>query len=319
MRDIFISQLLERAHRDPRIMLLTGDLGFKVFDQFQQELPKQFLNVGVAEQNMSGVAAGLALDGFVVFTYSIANFSTLRCLEQIRNDICYHNANVTVVAVGGGFSYGQLGFSHHATEDLSIMRALPNMRVLAPCDDWEAAQATNHLIEQPSPSYLRLDRTSSNSAETCGAEFKIGRARVLRQGRDVTLIASGGIVQEILKAQEILCLRGFSVRVISFHTLRPIDVDALKSAANETGGIVTVEENVLEGGLGSLVAETLLESGVFPRFFVRLGIRDGFVSKVGDQQYLRKQCGIDAAAIVERTQDAMCSSKERIRRVGNFD
>src|ERR1041385_4546417 len=141
MRNAFIQRLMQLAPHDPRLMLVTGDLGFGVLDEFSKKFPKQYLNAGVAEQNMTGVATGLALEGRIVFTYSIGNFPTLRCLEQIRNDAAYHGANVKVVAIGGGFSYGALGMSHHATEDLSIMRAIPGLTVVSPGDDWEQSQA----------------------------------------------------------------------------------------------------------------------------------------------------------------------------------
>ena len=170
MRDTFIAQLKQRAIEDPRIMLITGDLGFGVFDQYRKNCPNQFLNVGVAEQNMTMVATGMAMEGHVVFTYSIGNFSTLRCLEQIRNDACYHNADVKVVSIGGGFSYGALGISHHATEDLAIMRALPNMTVVSPCGLWETKMATDAIIDTQGTFFLRLDKSFGND--------EIGRAHV---------------------------------------------------------------------------------------------------------------------------------------------
>src|SRR5262249_44559906 len=159
---------------DPRVFLITGDLGFGVLDSFSKKYPRQFLNAGVAEQNMTGLATGLALDGRVVFTYSIGNFPTLRCLEQIRNDAAYHGANVKVVAVGGGFSYGALGMSHHATEDLAIMRAL-GITVVAPACDWEASEAAAALVAQEGTCYIRLDRSSAGSTALEGEEFKLGR------------------------------------------------------------------------------------------------------------------------------------------------
>ena len=162
MRDTFIEQLTKIARNDPNVLLLTGDLGFGVFENFRKEYPKQFLNVGVAEQNMSMIAAGLALKGKRVFTYSIGNFPTLRCLEQIRNDICYHDLNVTIVSIGGGFSYGALGMSHHATEDLSIMRALPNITCVAPSSLEETKDATFQLYKKKGPSYLRLDKSDAS-------------------------------------------------------------------------------------------------------------------------------------------------------------
>src|SRR5882757_6882308 len=175
MRDHFVKRLSEMAETDSRITLMTGDLGFGVLTDFQKRFPKQFINAGVAEQNMTGLATGLALDGRTVFTYSIANFPTLRCLEQIRNDICYHEANVKVVAIGGGFSYGALGISHHATEDIAIMRSLPGMTVLCPGDVHEAIEATTIAYRTPGPCYLRLDKSAAPEVKGSDAEVVVGR------------------------------------------------------------------------------------------------------------------------------------------------
>ena len=161
MRDAFIRTLTELVPQHPEVVLLSGDLGFAVLNEYIDRFPRQFLNVGIAEQNMSGLAAGLALEGHTVFTYSIGNFPTLRCLEQIRNDICYHGANVKIVCVGGGMSYGPVGFSHHATEDLAMLRSLPGMQVFSPCDLWEAAEAARYLVSHRGPAYLRLDKSAA--------------------------------------------------------------------------------------------------------------------------------------------------------------
>lgn len=299
MRDTFIRQLLELARADERIMLITGDLGYGVIEQFRNERPRQFLNVGVAEQNMTGIAAGLALSGKVVFTYSVGNLTTLRCLEQLRNDVCYHRANVKAVAVGGGFSYGPLGFSHHATEDLAILRALPEMTVLSPGDRWEAAGATRALAETPGPGYLRLDELAAKATHGPGETFELGRARVVRNGYDITLMATGGVLGEAITAAEWLAHEDVACRVLSVHSLEPFDADAVEAAARETGGIVTIEEHSRRGGLAGAVAETCLERGVMPRSFARHGLPDCFATEVGSQTYLRAQYGIDSASIVE--------------------
>jgi len=298
MRDTFVRQLLELARADDRIMLITGDLGYGVLDEFQRELPRQFLNVGVAEQNMTGVAVGLALSGKVVFTYSIGNFTTLRCLEQLRNDACYHGVNVNAVAVGGGFSYGPLGFSHHATEDLAILRALPGMAVLSPGDCWETACATRALVALPGPGYLRLDKTPAESTHRPLDAFEVGRARMIRDGAAITLMATGGILGEATTAAERLADDGIDCRVLSMHTLKPFDVAAVDAAVRETGGIVTIEEHSVIGGLASAVAETCLSLGIAPRAFERLGLPDVFASEVGSQAYLRARYGLDSASIV---------------------
>ena len=297
MRDAFIHTLTEFAPQHPEILLLSGDLGFGVLNEYIARFPRQFLNVGVAEQNMSGLAAGLALEGYTVFTYSIGNFPTLRCVEQIRNDICYHGANVKIVCIGGGMSYGAVGFSHHATEDLAILRSLPGMLVLSPCDLWEAAEAARYLISHRGPAYLRLDKSAAPVTAQPNEDFRPGSIRTVRDGSDLTLAATGGILGEALLAADILAGQGIFCRVLSVHTIKPIDTDTLTAAAYETGGIVSIEEHAVDGGLGGAIAETLMEAGVFPRFFLRMGLRNTFSSVVGSQQYLRKVYSLDAVAI----------------------
>lgn len=306
MRDVFISQLLESALDDPKITLVTGDLGFGVFNQFQEQCTAQFLNAGVAEQNMTGIATGLALEGRIVFTYSIGNFSTLRCLEQIRNDACYHNANVKVVSIGGGFSYGALGISHHATEDLAIMRSLPDLTVVSPCGLWETAQATKAIIDMPGTCFLRLDKSSGSDApKDSTEEYRLGQARILKKGSDVSIIVTGGILEEVQQASDLLESKGISVQIISMHTLKPLDEETIIKAAKTTDAVVTVEEHTIHGGLGGAVAETLMDNTVYPKRFLRIGLEAGFSSIVGSQKYLRKQYGLDAKAITERIQSLM--------------
>lgn len=297
MRDTFVRALTEIAASDPRIFLVTGDLGFGVLADYRKRFPRQFLNAGVAEQNMTGLATGLALEGRVVFSYSIGNFNTLRCLEQVRNDVCFHRANVKIISVGGGFSYGQLGISHHATEDLAILRSIPNLAVISPCDLWEVREATFALARLPGPAYLRLDKSFAQASAAPAAAFKLGCSRLVREGTDVTLAATGGILAEAIKAADLLSSLGIGCRVLSVHSVKPLDSAAFLRSARETGGIVTIEEHTVDGGLGSAVAETLLESGVAPAFFFRIGLRSGFSHIVGSQEYLRAAYGMDAAAI----------------------
>lgn len=300
MRDAFVKRLSELAALEPRIILITGDLGFGVLTEFERRFPSQYLNVGVAEQNLTAVGTGMALEGFIVFTYSIGNFPTLRCLEQVRNDTCYHEASLTIVSVGGGYSYGQLGMSHHATEDLSIMRAIPGLTLCAPASDSETRQAVDALVDLRGPAYLRLERGSAEFRDDGGSPFVLGRARVLRNGDDLTLISTGGIAAEALAAGELLATSGIECRILSMHTLKPLDANAIRAAAIETGGIVTIEENTILGGLGGAVAEVCLESGRRPRRFLRLGIPDQYTSIVGDQAYLRSQVGLDRSNIAAR-------------------
>lgn len=305
MRDDFVKRLTQLAARDSRIMLLTADLGFNVLNDFEAKYPKQFLNVGVAEQNMTGMATGMALEGLIVFTYSIGNFPTLRCLEQIRNDAAYHDANVKIVSVGSGFSYGPLGMSHHATEDIAIMRAIPGITIFSPGDAWEAMEATEACVNTPGPCYLRLDKSGVGLSEAPGEKFVVGQPRTRRAGNDVTIIATGGIVEEALAAAKTLAAEKIEARVISIPTIRPLQSDVIIAAARESRAVVTLEEHTVEGGLGGLIAETLLESGVVPRRFKRLGLRSGFSSIVGSQAYLRRRYEIDAASVCSMARELL--------------
>ena len=294
MRDAFVRALSELADEDPNLVLITGDLGFGVLTDFAERFPSSYLNAGVAEQNMTAVACGMALAGARAYTYSIGNFPTLRCLEQLRNDVCYHRADVTVVAVGGGFSYGQLGMSHFATEDLAILRALPEMTVVAPSDPWQAHVLTRQMHAAGGPQYLRIDKSSAGLAEE---PVVLGKARQVRPGSDAVIFATGGILGEAVAAAETLAAGGISVRVVEIHTIKPLDVEAVCGAAAACPVVLTLEEHTVIGGLGSAVAEACMEGGVRPRRFVRLGLEDRYPEVVGDQGYLRARHGLDREGV----------------------
>jgi transketolase len=301
MRDHFVKRLCELAEHNKRITLVTGDLGFGVLDIFWDRFPSQFINAGVAEQNMTGLATGLALEGRIVFTYSIANFPTLRCLEQIRNDACYHAANVKVVSIGGGFSYGALGISHHATEDLAIMRSLPDITVFSPCGHWETTEITEAAIYTPGPCFLRLDKSAGDDTpRERGEVFKVGQARILRNGDDCAIFVTGGILEEVWHAADLLEKDGIQTEIISMHTVKPLDQKIILETCKTTPAIITVEEHTIHGGLGGAVAETLMDHGVYPEAFLRIGLEAGFSCIVGSQQYLRQQYDLDAASIARR-------------------
>jgi transketolase len=300
VRTAFIRALEEVAGEDDRVMLVVGDLGFGVVEPFAQRFPNRFVNAGVAEQNMTGVAAGMALSGNVVFTYSIANFPTIRCLEQVRNDVCYHNADVKIVAVGGGFTYGSLGMTHHATEDIAIMRALPNMTVVAPGDPIEAAAATRAIVDWPGPCYLRLGRAGEPVVHQSNIDFRIGKAVQLCDGQDFTLISTGGILATAVDVAGRLLELGVTTRVLSMHTVKPLDVEAVLTAARETGAIATLEEHSILGGLGGAVAEVLAEADIPKVPFTRIGLESAFAPTAGDQAYLRATLGLSSEAVVER-------------------
>jgi transketolase len=302
VRTAFFNALMELAELDPRIYLVVGDLGFGLVEPFMSRFPQRFVNAGIAEQNMSGIAAGLALSGKIVFIYSIANFPTLRCLEQIRNDICYHRANVKIVAVGGGFSYGSLGMSHHATEDLAIMRALPEMVTVAPGDPLEAAMATVAVAGSPGPCYLRLGRAGEPTIHHAPIEFCLGKAITVRHGDDLTLISTGAMLPLALEVAQKL---PWQTRVLSMHTLKPLDEDAVMRAARETAVIFTLEEHTIIGGLGGAVAETLAEASELSVRFKRLGLPPVFSSHVGNQEYLRIRYGLGIADIMRTIRETM--------------
>lgn len=298
MRDAFINALTDLAEKDKDIVLLTGDLGFGVFEEFEARFPGQYFNVGIAEQNMMGLASGLSLEGKKVVVYSIGNFVSLRCLEQIRNDACYHDAtSITIVCSGGGFSYGSLGMSHHTTEDLAILRALPNMVVVAPCTRMEAKEATRQLVTSQGVGYLRLDKTAADEVAEAQS-FNIGKARIFREGIDITLIATGGILEEAVLAAKELESFGLDVKIVGIHTVKPIDKEEILKSARETGGLVVVEEHNKDGGLGSAVAEVCMDHAVLPNKFLRIGLDNTFSSIIGSQQFLRAQYKIDHNAIV---------------------
>lgn len=305
MRDAFIARLTEIAEDDPRIMLITGDLGFGVLTEYATRFPKQFLNAGVAEQNMTGLAVGLAQEGRIVFTYSIANFPILRCLEQIRNDAAYHEVNVNVVSIGGGFSYGSLGMSHHATEDLAIMRAIPKVTVVSPGCLWEVQEATSACVRTPGVCYLRLDKSHAGRTNRQGETFELGKARLLRTGNDAAIIATGGILAEALQAADELKNEGLTCSVASVSCLKPLDTETLLEEVRRVKAVVTVEEHAVEGGLAGALCEACLENGVYPRRFARLGLRSEFSSIVGSQSYLRSRYGLDACAIKHKLHELM--------------
>jgi transketolase len=298
MRTAFIETLFELARRDERIVLLVGDLGYSVVEPFMNQLPNQFINAGVAEQNMTGLAVGMALSGKVAFTYSIANFPTLRCLEHIRNDVCYHNANVKIVAIGGGFSYGSMSVTHHATEDLGIMRMLPGMVVVAPGDPVETRQATRAVLEHQGPCYLRLGKAGEPNVHSTDIEFRLGKAIKLREGQDLTIVSTGGLLLTAVRVAERLTEIGIEARVLSMHTLKPLDSAALLDAARETRAIVTLEEHSVIGGLGSAVAELLAETDEVKVAFKRIGIPPFFSPHVGSQEYMRAQHGLTEESVM---------------------
>lgn len=309
MRDTFVKTLIEEAKKDKNIELVTGDLGFGVLKPYFEQLPNQFTNAGIAEQNMTGVAAGMALCGKTVFTYSIGNFPTLRCIEQIRNDCAYPHANVKIVCVGGGFVYGSLGMSHQATEDIAMLRALPEVTVVCPGDLVEAAEATKAIAHTPGTVYLRLGRGGEKRVHDKIDNFQIGKAIKIREEKadcnnKVALFSTGAILDEVTEAAGILEKEGIGVEEYSFHTVKPIDKDVILDCANRYDYIVTVEEHNVIGGFASAVSEVITDSDENVRL-IKIGLNDEYCSKVGNQKYLRAQYGMTAQDIVKKVKETV--------------
>ena len=292
MRTAFIEQLVVEARRNPRIFLVVGDLGYSVVESFAAEFPERFLNAGVAEQNMTGLAAGLASEGHHVFTYSIGNFATLRCLEQIRNDVCYHRYPVTVVAVGAGMSYGNQGSSHHCVQDIGCLRGLPHMTILSPADAIAAKACVRWLSENPSPSYLRIGKTGEPNVH--GAEPSLGGSpcKIVDHDGDTAIVGTGPILAEAVAAAEQLIQAGRAVDVWAMTRLSPaaaIDLGALRRYRR----ILTLEEHVAAGGLGELVRSQLGAHGDLRS----LCLPESLEAVCGSQAALRQRAGVDASAI----------------------
>ncbi len=302
MRDTFVRVLVDEMTQDPRIILITGDLGFGVLQPIWDRFPDRIINAGIAEQGMVGLAAGLAATDRTVLVYSIGNFPTLRPLEQIRNDCAYHGANVKIVCVGGGFVYGSLGMSHHATEDLAVMRALPDVRCFAPGDPVETGAVTREIIHTPGTCYLRLGRGSEPVVHTDTlTEWKAPSPLTLRKGADIALLSTGGILTQTYAAAERLAGINIRAEVVSFPCIKPMDTGAVRSLLKRFRHVVTVEEHNVTGGFGSAVCEIAAETGGRCRVH-RIGLQDCYSSIVGNQQYLREVYGLDEKSIAEKAE-----------------
>lgn len=295
MRTTFIKTLMELAECDSRIWLMTGDLGYSVLEPFAARFPDRYINAGVAEQNMTGMAAGIAASGGIVFTYSIANFPVARALEQIRNDVCYHNLSVKIVAVGGGLAYGAQGYSHHAVEDLAFTRVLPNMTVVAPGDPYETSALTRALVATPGPAYLRLGKAGEALVHRGELDVKIGQSIIVRDGEDCTIFSTGGVLTEAVRAHTMLASEGIGARVVSMPTVQPLDTAAVVEAALR-GPIVTIEEHGT-GGLASAIGETLIDAGA-PVHMRAIRLPQTPLSCAGSQEWLRAQYGVTAESVV---------------------
>jgi transketolase len=303
MRTAFVDELMSLAREDSSVMLLTGDLGYTVFEPFQAEFPDRYVNCGVAEANMMGTAAGLAREGLRPFVYSFIPFAIFRALEQIRIDICYHELPVTIVGLGAGYSYGDMGATHHAVEDIAVARALPGMCVVCPGDPWEVRCATRALADHDGPAYMRLAKRGEpiiHEPKTRG-EFRLGRALVVQEGDGIALLATSNMLATVVEAARRLeAEHGIRPTVASIHTVKPLDADYVRRLSEHCRAIVTVEEHSVLGGLGGAVCEAVAD--IPGRCTVhRIGIPDRFVHVSGSQDFYRRQCGLTVEEIVAKT------------------
>ncbi len=285
MRTAYINTLYGLAKKDKRVFALLADNGILVYDKYRAELPGQYLNLGISEANMVGVAAGMANQGKIPFAYTIGVFLSMRAFEFIRNDVCLQNQNVKLVGTGSGMVYSSLGPTHHATEDLGGLRTLENLCIITPASPLEAEKATLAAYEHHGPVYLRLGTNKEPELYREDYGFKIGKGVILREGGDITLVGMGSILKDVLDAADILGQRGIHARVLNMHTIKPLDTESIIQAIEETGRVITVEDHSVIGGLGSAVAETIAEYGG-PVRFKRVGLR-GFSHGYGTYQQMK--------------------------------
>ena len=283
-----------------QVYFLTGDLGFHVVENIHEDFPTRFINVGVAEQNLIGIAAGLALAGKKVYVYSIIPFITMRCYEQVRDDLCYHNLDVTLIGAGSGLSYGILGSTHFALEDIAILRPLPNLSIFSPADEKEATAGMQELRCYKSPVYIRVGKKNEPVVYQHTNNFKYGKASYLKKGNKIAIITTGTITSEVLiAADKLLKKNGIDSTVIDIHTIKPLDGETIITVAKNHDLIITVEEHGIIGGVGTAIIETLSDSAIFTPIY-RIGTTDAFIHEVGTQEYLRKKLGLDGESIYQK-------------------
>ena len=305
MRNAFAEEITLLGREDPRVVLLSGDIGNKLFDKFKEQGPGRFFNCGVAEANMMGVAAGLALNGLRPVVYTITPFTTTRCFEQIRVDVCYHEAPVVIVGTGAGLSYAELGPTHHSLEDLAILRTLPGLTVLAPCDSVELRGLLRAALRASGPVYMRIGKKGEPVVHKTPTEVTIGRALTVRPGEKVCFVSTGNIMPVVLEAAQALEADGLSPRVESFHTVKPLDRERLGELFERFDLVATVEEHGRVGGLGSSIAEWRAARGRVRAALLSFGTDDAFLHQIGSQDYARQHFGLHPRNIVERVRAAL--------------
>lgn len=305
MRKEFVSTLISEAIKDSKIILITGDLGYGVLDEFQQKLPNQFINVGITEQSMIGIAAGMAATGFKPFVYSIANFPTFRCLEQIRNDVCYMNQNVSIISVGAGYSYGAQGYTHHAIEDIAAMRILPKMKIYSPFSANDTIACTKEIVRQSGPSYLRLGKDSNEKlVDDCTTVRSVSEFFEFKKGTSATLLFTGNLVNLVMEAATLLKKENIEVSVLACSDLDNLDSSSLEDIAKD-GPIITIEEHSVKGGFGSTIAEWYLKNMNQTPLMSIVGSHQNNLQLIGDQNFLLEKNGISVSKIVSVTKSLL--------------
>ena len=305
MRNAFAKEITALGARDKRIVLLSGDIGNRLFDGYKEQFPERFYNCGVAEANMTSVAAGMAMCGLRPFTYTLAAFNTVRCLEQIRIDICYQKLPVVIVGIGAGLSYASLNTTHHALEDIAFLRVLPNMTVVCPGDVWEVQAAISAALKHDGPVYLRLGKKNEPIVHENLPDFTIGKGITVRPGIDVCILSTGNMLPSAVEAADKLEKKKISTQVVSMHTVKPLDTDLLMNVFSTFSLVITLEEHSILGGLGGSVAEWVTGRSSFKAGFLRMGTDDSFLYAAGGQDYARKHSGLTPNDITKKVLEGL--------------
>ncbi len=300
MRNAFSQELTRLAAENDRLVLLSGDIGNRMFDEFKSLFPARFFNCGIAEANMTSVAAGMALSGLRPVVYTIVPFVTTRCLEQIRVDVCYHESPVIIVGVGGGLAYAGLGATHHSCEDIALVRALPGIKVVCPGDSHEVRMGLRRAVQQDAPVYLRIGKKGEPVVHAEAPTFEIGKGITLRTGNDVALLSTGNLLPTAVQVADRLEAAGRSVQLASLHTVKPLDEHLLDESFSDATLVATLEEHSIVGGMGGAVAEWLADNGPYNAKLLRIGTPDRFLHSVGNQDYTRESVGLDVDTITQR-------------------
>jgi transketolase len=304
MRNVFVRKLTELVSKNKDIYLLTGDLGFSVFDEFKEKFPDNYINMGISEANMIGVAAGMAMRGKKVFVYSIIPFVTFRVLEQIRNDLCLQNLPVKIVGVGVGLTYGTSGPTHHSIEDIGVMSSLPNLTVISPGDPIEVEKLVEQTLNLESPCYIRLGKSGEENVNLPDVNLRIGKGNIIKNGKDIALILNGNMLSVAMKVSYDLEKEGISSMVISLHTIKPLDEILLKEVAYKVKQLFIIEEQILSCGLGSRIAFFYSQENINVKISY-IGLPDDFVKLIGKQDFLRTKFGLDSVSIKNKILSCM--------------